>query len=466
MAKSPAPDAIMSPEKMKPLLALSKREPVHAAIALTSDGEGIILLDKKAKPRKVMSMLRADAAKAKIQLNSSTVRFGRAEVDTEYDAGMVRFFINKDAPGNMRVKLVELVKRIPYQKVEINVDPSIEADPEEEAEEAQSAADTQAATEPVPPPPPVPETVAAAPVVPPPPPMAAPDTAALGHELGVLMRRIPEATATDAALKARAIKLASDANAAVKANDADAAADLIGQLRAVLDGTAPDRPAPDRAQASATSAPPGRQTPPDAASLAHELAPLIKRIGAVSGADPALRGELAKLAGEANNAVKAHDLDAAKAATARLEEALGEASASAWQAARVAWRDANDAVGEQINGLRAALLEEAKQGDGDTEGLALALTDLAENGLNNIFDDHRVAVMAAVLELGGGKPEAMKKGGTRALALVEGLDGFIDASPKIAACDDNPYGASVSIRATLSPPLKQMAAALRAATAS
>src|SRR5258708_26084897 len=133
-AKGPASDSIMTADKMKPLLALSKHEPLHAAIALTNDGEGLILLDKKAKPKKVMSMLRADAAKAKIALNNATVRFGRAEVDTEYDSGMVRFFINKDAPGNMRVKLVEVVKRIAYQKVEINVDPSLELEPEEDEE--------------------------------------------------------------------------------------------------------------------------------------------------------------------------------------------------------------------------------------------------------------------------------------------------------------------------------------------
>ena len=65
------------------MLALSKQEPVQAAIGLSADGEGIILLDKKAKPRKVAAMLKASAAKAKIQLNGSSIRFGRAEVDTD-----------------------------------------------------------------------------------------------------------------------------------------------------------------------------------------------------------------------------------------------------------------------------------------------------------------------------------------------------------------------------------------------
>src|SRR5262249_22608691 len=123
-AKATAADSIMTPDQMKPMLALSKKEPVQAAIGLTSDGEGLIVLHKKARTKKVMSMLRQKAGKAKVQLNGGSLRFGRAEVDTEYDPGMVRFFVNKDAPGNMRARLVEVVKRIPYQKVEINVDPS------------------------------------------------------------------------------------------------------------------------------------------------------------------------------------------------------------------------------------------------------------------------------------------------------------------------------------------------------
>ena len=84
------------------------------------------------------------------------IAIGRAEVDTDYDSGMVRFFVNKDAPGNMRVKLVEVVKRIPYQKVEINVDPAIEEEPEEtEGEEAPGGATATAPpVDSAPPPPP------------------------------------------------------------------------------------------------------------------------------------------------------------------------------------------------------------------------------------------------------------------------------------------------------------------------
>ncbi len=210
MAKAPTPasDAIMTPDKMKPLLALSKHEPVQAAIGLTADGEALILLDKRAKPKKVLAMLRADAAKAKLPLNASSLRFGRAEVDADYDSAMVRFFINKDAPGNMRLKLVEVVKRVPYQKVEINVDPSLEEESEEhETEESRDA------------PPPV---IAAAP--PPPPPAAGEDPkVALSHKLAALMQGIPKVAGGDPVVQHSLAALAAPAAAALKAGDLEAA---------------------------------------------------------------------------------------------------------------------------------------------------------------------------------------------------------------------------------------------------
>ncbi len=220
MAKAPASDAIMESGRMKPLLALSKREPVQVAIALTSDGDALMLLDKKAKPRKVLAMLRADAAKAKLQLNGASLRFGRAEVDTDYDPGMVRLFVNKEAPGNMRMKLVELVKRIPYQKVEINVDAALE----EESDDETTAEETAAVT-----------------------PVAAPDSEAMKRALAALVGQIDAASGADTNRRATLAKLAGDANASIKAEDFPAAQDFITKLAAAI-GTqtanAPARSAP------------------------------------------------------------------------------------------------------------------------------------------------------------------------------------------------------------------------------
>ena len=219
--KAPASDTIMDPGEMKPLLALSKREPVHAAVGITSDGDGIILLDKKKKPKKVLAELKASAAKAKIQLQPSTLRFGKAEVDTDYDSGMVRFFLNKEAPGNMRVKLLEVVKRVPYQKVEINIDPSFEDEPDDETEGQDATTSTDA-----PPPPP--------PGAPPPPGQPALDATKLEQALAQLTLAIPKVAASDDVLQKSLVALAMTAQGSLKAKDLAKASEGIEALRRAL----------------------------------------------------------------------------------------------------------------------------------------------------------------------------------------------------------------------------------------
>jgi len=246
--KEPASDTIMSPGDMKPLLALSKREPVHAAIGITADGDGVILLNRRVRPKKLLAMLKSDASKAKIQLQPSSLRFGKAEVDTDYDPGMVRFFLNKAAPGNMRVKLLEVVKRIPYQKVELNIEPSFEDEPDEDAADAPPATAASGATTtttdaPPPPAPPAMDTSTApntaTGATPPPAPSAspqtaAPDFAALTTTLGQLMQAIPKVANGDAAVQGTLVGFATTAQASLKAKDAANAAAGIEALRGAL----------------------------------------------------------------------------------------------------------------------------------------------------------------------------------------------------------------------------------------
>jgi len=224
--KAPASDSIMEPGEMKPLLALSKREPVHAAVGITGDGDGIILLDKKKKPKKVLAELKAAAAKAKIQLQPSTLRFGKAEVDTDYDSGMVRFFLNKEAPGNMRVKLLEVVKRVPYQKVEINVDPSFEDEPDDETEGQEAPATSTATSTDAPPPPP--------PGAPAPPTQPALDATKLEQALAQLTLAIPKVAGTDDVLQKSLVTLATTAQGSLKAKDLAKASEGIEALRRAL----------------------------------------------------------------------------------------------------------------------------------------------------------------------------------------------------------------------------------------
>ena len=68
---------------------------------------------------------------------------------------------------------------------------------------------------------------------------------------------------------------------------------------------------------------------PTAASLSGELGSLGRRIAAASGGDAALRESLAKIATEAQNAIKVSDLGAAAEALGRLREAMAPAGAGA-----------------------------------------------------------------------------------------------------------------------------------------
>jgi hypothetical protein len=136
-----ATDTIMSPAEMKPLLMLSKREPVNAVVGMTRDKDGVILLSRRIKPKKLLAQLKADARKAKIELDITSLRFGKAEVDTDRDSGLVMFTVNKDAPGALRMKLLEIVKRVPLAKVEIDVDAKFEAEAEDDDEQPATSHD-------------------------------------------------------------------------------------------------------------------------------------------------------------------------------------------------------------------------------------------------------------------------------------------------------------------------------------
>ncbi len=219
--KAPACDSIMKPAAMKLLLAVSKREPLQAAIALTSDGEGVILFDKKMKPKKVRSQLLKDAKDAKINIQTSSVRFGKAEVDTDYDPTMVRFFINKDAPGNMRKPLIDVFKLASYSKVEFNVDTALEEESEDETEGQETTTATAAA----PPPPPGGPKAPTQPAL---------DKTALINTLGQLTLAIPKIAGGDEALQKSLVALSEAAQGSLNADDLAKAAAGIEALRRAL----------------------------------------------------------------------------------------------------------------------------------------------------------------------------------------------------------------------------------------
>ncbi len=230
--KKVATDDIMSPGEMKPLLALSKREPIQAAIGLTKDHDGVILLHKRLKPKKLLAQLKADARKAKVELDTASLRFGKAEVDGDYDPSMVRFFINKEAPGALRLKLLEVVKRIPYAKVEINIDAKFEEEPEEEGDGQEAGASPTTGTTTTAPPP-------LPPRAPPPPGAAAQaqaplDANALRTTLAQLTLAIPKIANGDATVQDALSRLADTADGSLNAKDLAKAAEGIEALRRAL----------------------------------------------------------------------------------------------------------------------------------------------------------------------------------------------------------------------------------------
>ena len=112
--------------------------------------------------------------------------------------------------------------------------------------------------------------------------------------------------------------------------------------------------------------------------------------------------------------------------------------------------EASDTVDEQIGALQRVL-----RATEDPE-----LHEIAEFGLNAMTGGFKTKLRAALLDLGDTSPENGSPQAAKALAAVRGLQEAIAADPRVAACDNNPGGVKVAIRATMLPALNQMQAAL------
>src|ERR1700722_15975582 len=147
----------------------------------------------------------------------------------------------------------------------------------------------------------------------------------------------------------------------------------------------------------------------------------------------------------------------------RLGAAAGKAAnddgcdfAKAWADAAARWRDASDAVDAQISQLQSAL----KQTD-DEE-----LHEIAEFGLNGITGGTKVKLMAAIRDVssaGAVVPPAVV--GKARQAVVQ-FGSQIEGDERVDACDENPFGVTVSIRASFAPALAGLEKALAAAAGS
>jgi hypothetical protein len=118
--------------------------------------------------------------------------------------------------------------------------------------------------------------------------------------------------------------------------------------------------------------------------------------------------------------------------------------AARWRAARAAWQAASDAADTQLSALNVALVA---RGDSD-------LRRIAEFGLGAVVGGQKVRLMAAIMEIGDGSDSAtFAKAGRKLAALARAFLGHLAANERVTACDENPYGVRVALRATLTPAL-------------
>lgn len=123
----------------------------------------------------------------------------------------------------------------------------------------------------------------------------------------------------------------------------------------------------------------------------------------------------------------------------------------AWRAAVAEWRDASDAVDSQITALQRAL---KASGDGELE-------DIAEYGLNGVTGGFKVPLMAVLQELDPASPDPRLL--KRARTIVSGFRSHLGSDQRVLACDENPFGVRVALRATLDPALGRLNAAIQLA---
>jgi len=130
------PGGLMSPAELKQALKFAKRKPVSCVIGFTKDKQGVILVDRRKKPRKLLGEVQAKAKAAGLVLDPASLRFGRVSVDGASDSAQANVTVNKRVPGAMRLALMPQMRAAGFQRLTINADESIESEADDGADEA------------------------------------------------------------------------------------------------------------------------------------------------------------------------------------------------------------------------------------------------------------------------------------------------------------------------------------------
>ncbi|MCE9608357.1 MAG: hypothetical protein K8U03_26025 [Planctomycetia bacterium] len=112
-----------------------------------------------------------------------------------------------------------------------------------------------------------------------------------------------------------------------------------------------------------------------------------------------------------------------------------------WSLAREAWDAAVAEVRDQMTELQNVLV------DSEDEDLP----EIGAFGLNAVTQQHLVPLRAALMELDATGPDRLKTAAKRVQNLLVAFRKHIETSPKVQACEENPFGINVTIRQTLEP---------------
>ena len=124
------PRGLMALTELHASLKRAEDKPASCVIGLTKSRQAVILLDRLKKPRKLLGEAKAQAKAEGLDLDLSSLRFGRVSVSGK-EAG---FTVNKAVPPAAQQAMKAPMRAAGHPHFTVNADPSIEDEPEDGAD--------------------------------------------------------------------------------------------------------------------------------------------------------------------------------------------------------------------------------------------------------------------------------------------------------------------------------------------
>lgn len=245
---------------------------------------------------------------------------------------------------------------------------------------------------------------------------------------------------------AEAKEIAGDLPEIVKTKDFVKGNAALGKIEALLDASTPGRiPGPPLPPSAKPVTSPDRK-------LAAALRFLGPDLAQASKAYPDRKAEIDKLKAAVDLCIKSGKFDEGEQLIGRLDELLKTLGSvdpekaaefrEPWQLAKEVWEGAVAEVRDQMNELQNLLVSVENDED---------LLQIGEFGLNAVTQSHLVPIRAALMEIDASNADRLKTSAKKLQNLLSEFRKHIETSPKVQACEDNPFGVAVSIRQTLEP---------------